>query len=138
LVRADMSCELVFRVTNHGRTTVRIEDVTMPLLGPASGSTVQAGTIEPGRSATRPNVPANSGPLASDAIFSVGRDLDPGASQEFRISIVHHPSGCGVAGGWMGYEQAPVVSVESLGMRSERRGNGPQLVFLSKTDLNEC
>lgn len=138
LVRADMSCELAFQVVNHGRTTVHVDQITLPLFGPGSANAVQAGTIEPGASRMRPNDPATLGGPPSDAVFPIDRDVPAGEAVDFRVSIVHHPSGCAVAGGWMSFERVPWVTVESLGLRSVRRGAGPELTFLSQTDLNEC
>jgi hypothetical protein len=144
IVRADMRCEYAFTVSNSGSTTVRIDAINLPLLGPNAGGAVKAEELLAGEAkpletgthdegAVRPSVATTS-----DALFPLSHDLRGRESKDFRIVIVHRPDGCAPKGWTLTPSAEVIVTVTSLGLTGERRGSTPGLRFRSTTDLNEC
>lgn len=139
VVWAGMECRLAVRITNHGRTSVDLDDLRLPSVGPGTGAAVIADGLDPDPHPDRaPAGPADGGTAPPDALFALDRTLDPGETARFDVVFHHNASGCSPKGLRLGLAHSPDVVVRSLGLDGVRSARGEPVWFWSASDLDDC
>lgn len=127
-MRSSMNCRRTARVTNHGWLTVKVDKVTLPLMGPGAGGGVQVPTLE--------GEPADAVDDPVDAIFDLDRSVEAGSSEEFEVEFRFRPDGCDSDGGSMWLNGLPQVRISALWLSGNREN--PEYTAFRGTAESSC
>lgn len=139
IVWGGMECRLAVRVTNHGRTTVALDELRLPGVGSGTAASVTVVGLDPDPHPEGPPTgPVTAGDESAAALLALNRSLAPGETLRVDVVFHHNPAGCASRGGRLGLTRSPEVEVRSLGLNGTRSVRGEPVWFWSATDINDC
>lgn len=112
-IAEEMRCTLDVRIENRSRSSVTVEQVFLPVLGPETGAGVRAVVLAP--------VAIEPEPGGVDAIFNFdhAHPIPAGSADTFGVIMEWQPVGCTSDGGTLTFSDQPTVTVSVWGRRHE-------------------
>lgn len=132
----DLDCTLRFRASNNGALPLEITEITIPMLGPGTGGSVEAIRLDGDFGSEAPRIGSGLEPDDIDATFEFGEglSLEPHESVLFTATLAFSPDGCSSEDATTYMGRAPDATVTALGISGAREGSTGGYAFIGTPD----